>query len=186
MFDDDECRVYFKNELVSVGGRDADTGLWQLPINPTGRAVQKSTVIDHLDLQMPSTQVNHAAHGLYTMPYKQNQLKYMHQSFFNLPIQRIIDTTMNDQLEGIPFLSNPELIRKYLPPSPATPKGRMRRHRKCLRSTRKKVARKREVAAMRRAKKESEPHETNEANNTFCFAALADKQTGTIYTSEPL
>ena len=36
MFDDDECRVYFKNELVLVGGRDADTGLWQLPINPTG------------------------------------------------------------------------------------------------------------------------------------------------------
>ena len=122
------------------------------------------------------THVPAPAHSLYTMPYKQNQLKYMHQSFFSLPIQHIIDAAMNDQLEGIPFLSKPELIRKYLPPSLATPKGRMKRHRTGLRTTRKKVARKREVAAMRRAKKESEPNETNEANNIFCFAGLANKQ----------
>ena len=173
MFDDDECRVYFRDELVLVGGRDAETGLWQLPINPAGRASQTSTVVDHLDLQVPSSQVHHAAHGLYTMPYRQNQLKYMHQYFFSLPIQQIVDAAMNNQLEGIPFLSKPELIRKYLPPSPATPKGRMKRPRKGLQSTRKKVARKREVAEMRRAKKESEPDEKNEANNIFCFAALA-------------
>ena len=37
---------------------------------------------------------------------------------------------------------------------------------------------------MRRAKKESEPNETNEANNIFCFASLADKQTGTMYTDQ--
>ena len=37
---------------------------------------------------------------------------------------------------------------------------------------------------MRTAKKESEPNETNEANNIFCFAALADKQTGTMYTDQ--
>ena len=37
---------------------------------------------------------------------------------------------------------------------------------------------------MRRAKKESEPDEKNEANNIFCFAALADKQTGTMYTDQ--
>ena len=108
----------------------------------------------------------------------------MHQSFFSLLIQQIVDAAMNNQLEGIPFLSKPELIRKYLPPSPATPKGRMKRQRTGLRSTRKKVARKREVAAMRRAKKDSEPDEKNEANNIFCFAALADKQTGTMYTNQ--
>ena len=108
----------------------------------------------------------------------------MHQSFFNLPVQQIIDAAMNGQLEGIPFLSNPDLIRKYLAPSPATPKGRMRRHRTGLRSTRNTVARKREKAAERRAKKESEKIELPEANNVFCFAALADKQTGTLYTDQ--
>ena len=37
---------------------------------------------------------------------------------------------------------------------------------------------------MRRTKKESDPNKTNEANNIFCFAALADKQTGTMYTDQ--
>ena len=90
---------------------------------------------------------------------------------------------MNKQVEGIPFLSKPDLIRKYLPPLPATPKGRMKRPRTGLCSTREKVARKREVAAMRRIKKESKLNEKNEANNIFCFAALADKQTGTMLAS---
>ena len=106
------------------------------------------------------------------MPYKQNQLKYMHQSFFSLPIQQIVDAAMNNQLESIPFLSKPKLIQKYLPLSPATPKGRMKRPRTGLRSTRKKVARKREVAAMRRAKEESKPDEKNEANNIFLFCSF--------------
>ena len=37
---------------------------------------------------------------------------------------------------------------------------------------------------MRKARKESEPNESHEANNIFCFAALADKQTGTMYTDQ--
>ena len=36
MFDGDECRVYFRDELVLVGERDTETGLGQLPINPNG------------------------------------------------------------------------------------------------------------------------------------------------------
>ena len=71
MFDDGECRVYFKGKLVLVGGRDEATGLWKLPINPTGQPSQTTNVINHLDLQLPATQTNHTAHGLYTMLYKQ-------------------------------------------------------------------------------------------------------------------
>ena len=104
-----------------VGGRDKATGLWQLPINPTGKATKKSDMIDHLDLQLPATKMQHGANGLYTMPYKQNQLKYMHQSFFNLPLKQIIDAAMNGQLEGIQFINDPELICKYLAPSPFHP-----------------------------------------------------------------
>ena len=86
MFDKEECRVYFKNKLVLVGVRDVTTGLWQLPINPSEHAKPTSTVVDHLDLHVPLNQIYHSANGLYTMPYKQNQLKYMHQAFFSLPI----------------------------------------------------------------------------------------------------
>ena len=92
---------------------------------------------------------------------------------------------MNGQLEGIPFLAKPDLSRKYLAPSPATPKGRMRRHNAGLRSTQNAVARKRErAAAKRRTKQKSDPKEVKETNNVFCFAALADKQTGTLYTDQ--
>ena len=87
MFDKEECRVYFENKLVLVGGRDIATGLWQLPINPSEQTKPTSSIVDHLDLNVPRNQVHHAANGLYTIPYTQNQLKYMHQAFFSLPIQ---------------------------------------------------------------------------------------------------
>ena len=94
---------------------------------------------------------------------------------------------MTDQLEGIPFINDPEVIRKYLAPSPATPKGRMRRDPKGLRSTRAKEAkeRKRKVAAAKRkVELDKEPEQMREVNSVFCFAALADKQTGTMYTDQ--
>ena len=137
VFDLEECRVYYKGKLVLTGKRDKkETGLWLLPINPTA-SPKSAPAVDRLDLQLPSPPaIPHAANNLYTLPYKQQQLKYMHQSFFSAPIQTIIDAAHNGQLEGIPFLSKPALIRKYLAPSPATPKGRMKRIRQGTRSTR--------------------------------------------------
>ena len=79
----------------------------------------------------------HTANALYTLPYKQNQLKYMHQTFCNALLQTLIKAANNEQLEGIPFLKA-DLIQKYLPPSPATSKGRMKRPRTGIRSTHKK------------------------------------------------
>ena len=63
----------------------------------------------------------------------------MHQSLLNTSLQIFTDTSLNNQLKGIPFVHNPEFIRKYLAPPPATPKGRMKRLRAGIRSTRKKV-----------------------------------------------
>ena len=68
MFDKEECRVYFKNKLVLVGGRDVATGLWQLPINPAEQAKPAASIVNHLDLQVPTNQIHHAANRLYTMP----------------------------------------------------------------------------------------------------------------------
>ena len=136
--------------------------------------------------------------SLYTLPYKQNQLKYMHQSFFNAPLQMLIDASLNNQLTGVPFINNPDFIQKYLAPSPATPKGRMKKPKAGIRSTRK-------IVKDRRARKlgmelsdsgaEEEisaqptmqsptiiPNDAPQANSIFCYAALADKQQGTLYT----
>ena len=64
--------------------------------------------------------------NIYTLSYKNQQLKYMHQFFFSLPIQTIVKATNNNQLQGIPCLNPPQIVHKYLAPSPATSKGRLK------------------------------------------------------------
>ena len=44
VFDEEECRIYCKDELVLSGGRDKKTKMWQLLINP----VSKNTVLEGL------------------------------------------------------------------------------------------------------------------------------------------
>ena len=56
-------------------------------------------------------------------------------------MQIITDTALNKKLAGVPFIQNPEFIRKYLAPSTATPKEQMKRPRAGLRSNRKQVIR---------------------------------------------
>jgi hypothetical protein len=58
----------------------------------------------------------------------------MHQCFFNMPIPTLIKIMQNNQLTGFPCMTAKN-VKKYLAPSPATPKGRMRRPRTGIRST---------------------------------------------------
>jgi hypothetical protein len=178
--------VFYKNELVLTGIRDEATGLWKVPINPIR---DNKSILPHLDLYSPhhtEEQLHHLAANVYTLPFKQQQLKYMHQSFFNPPIHTLIKAIRNGQLEGIPFMKA-DLVRKYLAPSPATLKGCMKRPRTGIRSTRTKVK------APTNAVEETAvldslinviPMEEKEdsACHVFCYAALADKHTGTMYT----
>ena len=199
IFDADECRVYYKDNLVLLGGKDKTTALWKLPINPTTNQMhnQQGLQLKALDfcstnnaytISLHTQQANmHSAYAsLYTLPYKQNQLKYMHQSFFNAPLQMLIDASLNNQLTGVPFINNPDFIQKYLAPSTATPKGRMKKPKAGIRSTRK-------IVKDRRARKlgmelsdsgaEEEisaqptmqsptiiPNDAPQANSIFCYA----------------
>ena len=136
VFDQSECRVYKDGILVLVGDRDPDTNLWRLPINPATRP--ERILPAGLDLCLhPHQKRTEYAYNVYTIPHKQNQMKYMHQSFLNAPIPTLLKAIKNDQLRGIPFMKS-ELIIKYLARSPATSKGRMKRPRAGIRSTRKK------------------------------------------------
>ena len=132
VFDAAECRVYYKDSLVLVGDRDPATHLWRLPINPRGNPTNSSAMATKMDLHLlPHQEANHSAFSVYTIPYRRNQLKYMHQSFFNIPIPTLLKAIDNEQLEGIPFMKA-DLVRKYLAKSPATSKGRMKRPRQGL------------------------------------------------------
>lgn len=63
----------------------------------------------------------------------------MYQNLFTPPIATLIKAVNNDQLEGILSI-NADLVRKYLPSSPATPTGLMKCPRAGICSTRKKEA----------------------------------------------
>ena len=86
-----------KGELVLVGDRDEKTNLWRLPINPTAKPTGNQ--IAHLDLHMTTNQSTiHVAQNIYTLPYKQKQLKVMHQIFSCPPIDTLIQAIQHTHL----------------------------------------------------------------------------------------
>ena len=122
IFDTNEYKVYYKGKLVLARGKDNNTALWKLPINPKTKPIPnrqghhiESLKICNAGCKKQST-LHKANSSLYTLPYKQNQLKYMHQAFFNAPIKMLIDAAHNNQLTGVPFINNADNIRKYLAP----------------------------------------------------------------------
>eukprot|EP00804_Cyclotella_cryptica_P027018 CCRYP_013666-RA/>CCRYP_013666-RA protein AED:0.36 eAED:0.36 QI:0/-1/0/1/-1/1/1/0/319 len=133
--------------------------------------------------------------NMYTLPSKQQQLKYMHQAFFSPPISTLIKTMNNNQLQGFPLMKA-GLVRKYLAPSPTTSKGHMKRPRAGIRSTRLTMTGPNATPVSPPSnvqddappdKPTMDPHFippdiTDTTCNVFCFAALADKQHGTMYT----
>eukprot|EP00804_Cyclotella_cryptica_P015897 CCRYP_006383-RA/>CCRYP_006383-RA protein AED:0.07 eAED:-0.04 QI:0/0/0/1/0/0/2/0/1375 len=185
IFDADECQVNYKGKVVLSGNRDPSSGLWRVPINPT-KPVHNLT---QLNLSPTHSQEQYAS-NLYTLPFKQQQVKYIHQAFFSPPIHTLLKAISNGQLEGVPYMKS-DLIRKYLAPSPATSKGRMKRPRMGIRSTR--TGANKEPDPMHPLQEPS-PTTTSTVNvipfetiddsvcNVFCYAALADKQAGTMYT----
>ena len=132
MYKENEVRVMYKGKLILSGEHDAHTGLWLLPIAEKDEKQQEmNTAHTALNLQMPrahaATSASHIpAASVYTLPYKQQKLKYMHQTFFNIPIPTLINTIKNEQLTGFPCMTV-KYVKRYPTPSPATPKGRMKR-----------------------------------------------------------
>ena len=118
IFDTNECRFYYKGKLVLAGGKYKNTALCKLPINsktnPTpNRQGQHLEALNICTVRGKQRSTLHTANAsLYTLPYKHNQLKYMHQSFLNAPIKMLIDAAHNNQITGIPFINNADNIRK--------------------------------------------------------------------------
>ena len=199
-YDEAEVRVLYKGKVILSGGRCKDTGLWLLPIAEKDEERRtKNTAHAALNLQLPhanagNTATHMATASVYTLPYKQQQVKYMHQCFFNAPIPTLIKAIQNKQLTGFPCMTVKN-IKRYLAPSPATPKGRMKRPRTGIRSTttqqqREEVQKEEEnenkdAAAVNndRQARHMIPAE-QEGNNVFCYAALADKNDGTLIQTQ--
>ena len=90
MYDENEVRVIYKGKLVLSVGRDA--------VNTAHAA---------LNLQMPRThttpKARHiAAASVYTLPYKQQQLKYMHQNVFQHAYPNTDQRDREQVTQGVP------------------------------------------------------------------------------------
>eukprot|EP00804_Cyclotella_cryptica_P005555 CCRYP_003060-RA/>CCRYP_003060-RA protein AED:0.28 eAED:0.31 QI:0/0/0/1/0/0/4/0/813 len=189
--DQHSCKIYYQGALVLTGTRDETTGLWKVPIHPH----RPSHPDKHSKLNSPHDSplitAPHTAMNMYTLPSKQQQLKYMHQAFFSPPIATLLKAINNNQLQGFPLMK----ADLYLAPSPATSKGHMKRPRTSIRSTRPTLTgpTTTPVAPPSNVPTNAPPIEpmtnphvippdiTDTICNVFCFAALADKHHGTIH-----
>eukprot|EP00804_Cyclotella_cryptica_P012938 CCRYP_002290-RA/>CCRYP_002290-RA protein AED:0.50 eAED:0.37 QI:0/0/0/1/0/0/2/0/633 len=102
--DQQSCRIYYQGALVLTGTRDETTGLWKVPIHPH----QPSHPNQHSKLNSPHDSplitAPHTAMNMYTLPSKQQQLKYMHQTFFSPPIATLLKAINNNHLQGFPLM----------------------------------------------------------------------------------
>jgi hypothetical protein len=137
VFEQHECRVTYKGRVVLVGAHSLTTGLWHLPINLTTSDEAPAMDLQLLPNQQIPQRVERAA-NMHTLPHKQQQLKYMHQSFLCPPNASLVKAINNEQLKGIPIMSA-DNVQKFLLKSPATAKGGMKRVRSNIRSTRPKT-----------------------------------------------
>ena len=116
ILEEDTCKIFYKGALVLTGRAVGPGGLWILPTND-------ATTLDVEEQNKPQNPPSIAAATVYTLPHKQQKVKYMHQTFFAMPPPTLEKAISNNQLKGFPCMNLKE-IRRHLPPSPATPKGR--------------------------------------------------------------
>jgi hypothetical protein len=106
---------------------------------------------------------------------------FIHQALCSPPTPTLLRAlTRSSKLATIPGLT-PHLIVHHLPPSTATDKGHMQRHRQGVQSMRTQ-----QPAILQARSNVDQLHPTKEicsAHDMFCFAALANMHTGTMYTN---
>ena len=152
-----------------MGQREATTKLWVLPL-------QSDTPPERLPYQTEETDIEYAANA-YQMTSKAVLIKYLHQCLFCPQKRTLMEAIKNNQLTTWPGLTA-EAVEKYLPDhAPATYKGRMRRQRKGMRSTKTKEV----LDIIEHNRDMNPPVEKEKLNQLFCFVGMVDEKDGTIY-----
>ena len=123
------------------------------------------------------------ASNLYTLPYKQQQIKYMHQTFFAPPHTTLSKVIDEGHLKNIPFMTR-DNVMKFLAKNPATSKGGMKCPWAGIRSTKNTQIQQEtpQTTQYREGVHVIHLDDNHATNHIFCYAALADKKKGTLYT----
>ncbi len=172
------CTIAYHGCTIICGHKCTQTGLWMVPITkntdnqatspvpPT--AAPTSAVAPNVDATLSATVYAH----------------YIHQCLCSLPSATLLRAlNCSEKLAPIPGLM-PHLIKSHLPYSTAINKGHMHQHKSNMASTQNVqdaiVAARADVDCM------FPQQEICAVQDVFCFAALADAITGTMYTDIPV
>ena len=118
--------MWYKGKKV-LTGRSIEPGEpWILPIDGQQELNNETSSIAQ-NLQSIASVI------IYTLPYKQQKVKYMHQTSFLVPAPTLLKAIANNQVTGFPCMNTKD-IKRYLAPWPATPKVRMKKSRAGIRS----------------------------------------------------
>ena len=167
-FDKVSCHVSKNGRRLLTAYKCLTTGLWMLPLRA---AVMPPPP--------PATQQHTLANTVAATSTRANLAQYYHQCLCSPPPSTLLKAINNGQLKTFPGLTA-DLVRRHLPPSTATAKGHMQRVRQGLRSTRS------NTSALQDARAQVDDmgptEEVCATQDVFCFAALADRTNGTMYT----
>jgi hypothetical protein len=206
VFDDATCQVIYDGIVILKGYKDPVSNLWTLPVLPSSNPTQTSLDAPHHSSLGPcmSDALREIATFLYHRATMENNVKFMHQSLSNPPKMSLLTAICHGFLRGAPHLTI-KAVTKYLPPSPATSKGHMKRPRQGICSTTPKQPRIGVPASVPDPMMPSlnefnanndnndpdiSPHfsiidnvDNNSIANIFCFRAFANKITGVFYNA---
>ncbi len=165
------CTISYRGRTLVCGHKCICTGLWMIPLSGTATAAPPiNSVAPTEDFMANIAATSSAA----------EYARYVHQLLCSPPTATLLRAmATSTELRTILGLS-PALIHNNLPRSTATDKGHMRRHPANTVSTRN------NQAAIIQARADVDhifpTHEACAVHDLFCFTALADANTGTMYT----
>ncbi len=185
--------------------------LWTLPLGSTGTSSHYNDIaiplVAHVVANAHANLTTQIAFFAHTVQNKANSIRFAHQSLCSPCILTLLKAIRRGYLKGCPNLTA-KGVTKYLNPSPATAKGHMRHPCQGIKSTRRGLPATTTIDAYlpsinggpinddnsdnciepapAQCTKYSHSNIINHDNtpgaaNLFCFAAFADKQTGTLY-----
>jgi hypothetical protein len=169
------CTITYCGKVILCGSKCTCTELWMIPLYPTPPSTANNNQANTLPTVIAANMDTTSSTGEYA--------RYIHQALCSPPTTTLIQALKcSRELATIPGLTA-HLINPHLPYSTATDKGHMRRHRQGIQSTQ--TMQPAIVQARHDVNSLQPDEEICATHDMFCFAALADLNTGTMYTGLP-
>ncbi len=173
------CTITYRGCMIICGPKCTRTGLWMVPLKETN-AQAANPPISSVPTTPTATPSFAIATNFDATSSAAKYARYIHQCMCSLPSATLLGALdRSEELATIPGLM-PALIENHLPRSTATNKGHMCQHRSNTASTRSMQ----DDIVNARAKVDCmfPQQELCAMQDVFCFPALANAITGTMYT----